>query len=112
MASSGAGAPADTPAGARQCICSPTTHPGSFRCRLHRSVGVPRSASCQQFGAPRSRSLCSSNHHILRAASQLQLAHPTSVGGRASSKTSSEHQFLRHVGVSRSASRQDFHTDE
>ncbi|KAJ4752971.1 serine-rich protein-like protein [Rhynchospora pubera] len=22
----------------RQCLCSPTTHKGSFRCRLHRSV--------------------------------------------------------------------------
>ncbi|KOM57788.1 hypothetical protein LR48_Vigan11g082100 [Vigna angularis] len=21
-----------------QCLCSPTTHEGSFRCRLHRSV--------------------------------------------------------------------------
>ncbi|XAR60899.1 hypothetical protein NMG60_11034440 [Bertholletia excelsa] len=24
----------------RSCLCSPTTHPGSFRCRLHRKVGV------------------------------------------------------------------------
>ncbi|KAG0532039.1 hypothetical protein BDA96_04G073500 [Sorghum bicolor] len=22
---------------ARYCLCAPTTHPGSFRCRLHRS---------------------------------------------------------------------------
>ncbi|KAK2979707.1 hypothetical protein RJ640_004896 [Escallonia rubra] len=22
------------------CLCSPTTHPGSFRCRLHRNVGL------------------------------------------------------------------------
>ncbi|KAF6176317.1 hypothetical protein GIB67_011106 [Kingdonia uniflora] len=21
-----------------QCLCSPTTHPGSFRCRFHRSL--------------------------------------------------------------------------
>ncbi|XP_066383220.1 uncharacterized protein [Miscanthus floridulus] len=25
------------PAAARYCLCAPTTHPGSFRCRLHRS---------------------------------------------------------------------------
>uniref|UniRef100_J3LA98 Uncharacterized protein n=1 Tax=Oryza brachyantha TaxID=4533 RepID=J3LA98_ORYBR len=30
-----AGVPA---AGARYCLCAPTTHPGSFRCRLHRSA--------------------------------------------------------------------------
>ncbi|TVU00073.1 hypothetical protein EJB05_54566, partial [Eragrostis curvula] len=23
--------------GSRYCLCAPTTHPGSFRCRLHRS---------------------------------------------------------------------------
>ncbi|KAK7369953.1 hypothetical protein VNO80_12001 [Phaseolus coccineus] len=26
-----------------QCLCSPTTHEGSFRCRLHRSVTVSSS---------------------------------------------------------------------
>ncbi|KAA0046597.1 hypothetical protein E6C27_scaffold114G001380 [Cucumis melo var. makuwa] len=26
--------------GKRRCLCSPTTHPGSFRCRLHRSEYV------------------------------------------------------------------------
>ena len=46
MASNCGGAPADE----RQCICAPTTHTGSFRCRLHRGVGMPRSASFQQFG--------------------------------------------------------------
>ena len=46
MASNCGGAPADE----RQCICAPTTHTGSFRCRLHRGVGMPRSASCQQLG--------------------------------------------------------------
>jgi hypothetical protein len=43
----------DTLANARawQCVCWPTTHPGSFRCRLHRSVAMPRSASCQRLSA-------------------------------------------------------------
>jgi hypothetical protein len=27
------------PASPRACLCSPTVHAGSFRCRLHRGVG-------------------------------------------------------------------------
>ena len=90
MASNGGGAPADV----RQCICAPTTHPGSFRCRLHRGVGMPMSAPCQQFGdagAPGSGSLCPS--HKRRAASQQQFAvHSTTVGG-GMSRSSSEELF-------------------
>ncbi|WOL19070.1 hypothetical protein Cni_G27867 [Canna indica] len=26
--------------GPRSCLCSPTTHPGSFRCRLHKSAAA------------------------------------------------------------------------
>ncbi|CAI0389944.1 unnamed protein product [Linum tenue] len=33
----------------RWCVCSPTTHPGSFRCRYHRAVYV--------WGAAASRSM-------------------------------------------------------
>ncbi|XAR65125.1 hypothetical protein NMG60_11009104 [Bertholletia excelsa] len=29
----------------RSCLCSPTTHAGSFRCRLHRSPTLHRSTS-------------------------------------------------------------------
>ncbi|KAG2567240.1 hypothetical protein PVAP13_7NG260200 [Panicum virgatum] len=104
MASNGGGAPADV----RQCICAPTTHPGSFRCRLHRGVGMPMSASCQQFGdagAPGSGSLCPS--HKRRAASQQQFAvHSTTVGG-GMSRSSSEELF-HPLAVPRSASCQDF----
>ncbi|KAH7850372.1 hypothetical protein Vadar_031767 [Vaccinium darrowii] len=28
-------------AGTGQCLCSPTTHQGSFRCRFHRSTSSP-----------------------------------------------------------------------
>ncbi|OEL21853.1 hypothetical protein BAE44_0017132 [Dichanthelium oligosanthes] len=104
----GADAPPDTPADVRRCICSPTTHPGSFRCRLHRGVAMPRSASCQQLGAPRPRSLCS-DLHMRRAASQLQLARPApATVGVAMSRSSSEQQLLRPLGIPRSASSQDF----
>ncbi|KAL3835610.1 hypothetical protein ACJIZ3_010346 [Penstemon smallii] len=27
------------------CLCSPTTHQGSFRCRLHRAPSLPRTKS-------------------------------------------------------------------
>ncbi|KAI4388573.1 hypothetical protein MLD38_000889 [Melastoma candidum] len=27
------------------CLCSPTTHAGSFRCRFHRNPGIPRRGS-------------------------------------------------------------------
>ncbi|KAK8482945.1 hypothetical protein V6N13_090417 [Hibiscus sabdariffa] len=27
------------------CLCSPTTHPGSFRCRLHRAPSLRRTKS-------------------------------------------------------------------
>ncbi|RCV05151.1 hypothetical protein SETIT_1G059700v2 [Setaria italica] len=33
--SKAAGAP---PPASKYCLCAPTTHPGSFRCRLHRST--------------------------------------------------------------------------
>ncbi|EOA35969.1 hypothetical protein CARUB_v10021233mg [Capsella rubella] len=29
------------------CLCSPTTHPGSFRCRMHRTLSLPRTKSIE-----------------------------------------------------------------
>ncbi|CAA0240521.1 hypothetical protein AtNW77_Chr1g0027671 [Arabidopsis thaliana] len=29
------------------CICSPTTHPGSFRCKLHRTPSLQRNKSVE-----------------------------------------------------------------
>ncbi|CAN7086844.1 hypothetical protein Bca4012_100980 [Brassica carinata] len=29
------------------CLCSPTTHPGSFRCRMHRSLSLQRTKSIE-----------------------------------------------------------------
>ncbi|KAL1188248.1 hypothetical protein V5N11_025463 [Cardamine amara subsp. amara] len=29
------------------CLCSPTTHPGSFRCRLHRTPSLQRTKSIE-----------------------------------------------------------------
>ncbi|KAA0046595.1 hypothetical protein E5676_scaffold596G00570 [Cucumis melo var. makuwa] len=34
-----------------QCLCSPTTHPGSFRCRLHRSNSLPWSRQSKSTAA-------------------------------------------------------------
>ncbi|RLN09239.1 hypothetical protein C2845_PM11G00760 [Panicum miliaceum] len=37
-------ATAGAPAG-KYCLCAPTTHPGSFRCRLHRSPVEAKAAA-------------------------------------------------------------------
>ncbi|XP_022777113.1 uncharacterized protein LOC111318518 [Durio zibethinus] len=34
-----------SPSSTRACLCSPTKHPGSFRCSLHRSLGKVSSKS-------------------------------------------------------------------
>ncbi|XWS16510.1 hypothetical protein CRYUN_Cryun34aG0094600 [Craigia yunnanensis] len=34
-----------SPSSKRTCLCSPTKHPGSFRCSLHRSLGKVSSKS-------------------------------------------------------------------
>ncbi|OEL13514.1 hypothetical protein BAE44_0025473 [Dichanthelium oligosanthes] len=41
----GAGAPA------KYCLCAPTTHPGSFRCRLHRSPAEAKATAAAPSGA-------------------------------------------------------------
>lgn len=33
------------------CLCSPTTHPGSFRCRLHRAPSLQRTKSIESQSA-------------------------------------------------------------
>ncbi|XP_050374778.1 uncharacterized protein LOC126792392 [Argentina anserina] len=38
------------------CLCSPTTHVGSFRCRLHRSPSLNKSASFKTPSLQRTRS--------------------------------------------------------
>ncbi|PAN04391.1 hypothetical protein GQ55_1G062300 [Panicum hallii var. hallii] len=44
-------AAAGSPAG-KYCLCAPTTHPGSFRCRLHRSpVEAKATAAAATSGA-------------------------------------------------------------
>ncbi|KAL5759940.1 hypothetical protein ACOSP7_018443 [Xanthoceras sorbifolium] len=34
------------------CLCSPTTHAGSFRCRLHRSPSLQRTKSIDSASLP------------------------------------------------------------
>ncbi|KAE8719307.1 Phototropic-responsive NPH3 family protein [Hibiscus syriacus] len=38
-------APAQPSVTRTSCLCSPTTHPGSFRCRLHRAPSLKRTKS-------------------------------------------------------------------
>jgi hypothetical protein len=39
------GIPRQPSAAKSNCLCSPTTHAGSFRCRLHRSPSLQRTRS-------------------------------------------------------------------
>ncbi|KAK3415174.1 hypothetical protein EUGRSUZ_H00729 [Eucalyptus grandis] len=39
------GKPAAAPSSGRTCICSPTSHAGSFRCHLHRENQATKSSS-------------------------------------------------------------------
>ena len=43
-------AAAGAPAG-KYCLCAPTTHPGSFRCRLHRSPVEAKATATAASGA-------------------------------------------------------------
>ncbi|XP_073306260.1 uncharacterized protein [Primulina huaijiensis] len=38
------------------CVCAPTTHAGSFRCRLHRSPSLNRTKSTDSPACPDSQS--------------------------------------------------------
>ncbi|KAJ6372631.1 hypothetical protein OIU76_027027 [Salix suchowensis] len=39
----------------RTCMCSPTTHPGSFRCSLHKGLGFGSSTSSSNFSSNNNR---------------------------------------------------------
>ncbi|WVZ77597.1 hypothetical protein U9M48_025450 [Paspalum notatum var. saurae] len=48
------------PAARPYCMCAPTTHPGSFRCRLHRSppaAAAAASEEAKEAAAARARAL-------------------------------------------------------
>ncbi|KAK4283734.1 hypothetical protein QN277_000656 [Acacia crassicarpa] len=53
----------DNGAGKGHCLCSPTTHEGSFRCRLHRSSSSSSSSSTPWI--KRSNSMPGHNKHAL-----------------------------------------------
>ncbi|CAN4094368.1 unnamed protein product [Withania somnifera] len=54
--------PTNCPKG--QCLCSPTTHRGSFRCRYHRSTGSGETTSSAWF--KRSKSMPANNKHNVK----------------------------------------------
>lgn len=56
----------------RTCMCSPTTHPGSFRCSLHKGVG---------FGGSPSSSNYSSNNNRLNARRSAMTNSLVRIGG-------------------------------
>ncbi|XP_073110914.1 uncharacterized protein [Elaeis guineensis] len=57
----------------RSCLCSPTTHPGSFRCKLHRGArkhSGAHSGSAESKGAAKARSMRALLMQIVRPTSQ------------------------------------------
>ncbi|KAJ0031203.1 hypothetical protein Pint_14727 [Pistacia integerrima] len=61
----------------RTCLCSPTTHPGSFRCSIHRNIQTRSSSSAS---APSNRwefALFSAKANALKAF-LLQIIKPSS----------------------------------
>ncbi|WJX30038.1 hypothetical protein P8452_18619 [Trifolium repens] len=52
-----------TPLPKGQCLCSPTKHEGSFRCRLHR--GSSSSSSTTSTWMKRTKSMPNNNKHVV-----------------------------------------------
>ncbi|KAH7435644.1 hypothetical protein KP509_06G073300 [Ceratopteris richardii] len=46
-----------TACNSKVCLCAPTTHPGSFRCRLHRSSSFSKTASPSTSSARREKKI-------------------------------------------------------
>jgi hypothetical protein len=53
-----------TPLPKGQCLCSPTTHEGSFRCRLHRG-STSSSSSTTSTWMKRTKSMPNNNKHVV-----------------------------------------------
>ncbi|XVF24719.1 hypothetical protein REPUB_Repub13aG0151500 [Reevesia pubescens] len=75
-----------SPSSTRTCLCSPTKHPGSFRCSLHRSLGKVSSKSV----AP--------HHHVNRQREESKAAMMmTTSSSSSSTKTSLIKAFLMQI---------------
>ncbi|CAK9310374.1 unnamed protein product [Citrullus colocynthis] len=63
-----------TASSSRLCLCAPTTHPGSFRCSLHRR---PSKASDKTMQPPGSQSKAGTTDHLVKAF-LMQIVKPSS----------------------------------
>lgn len=54
------------PASPQICLCSPTNHPGSFRCRLHRALKAPPGSS------PITTAKVGQSKHVLSAEASIK----------------------------------------
>ncbi|CAA2974700.1 Hypothetical predicted protein [Olea europaea subsp. europaea] len=57
------------------CLCSPTTHAGSFRCRLHRSPSLQRTKSIDSTALRDSQSQANPTTEIHRKNSTVEAEH-------------------------------------
>ncbi|KAK3156190.1 hypothetical protein QOZ80_2AG0104040 [Eleusine coracana subsp. coracana] len=58
---------------ARYCLCAPTTHPGSFRCRLHRSPPLAAAeVTVVQPGSEAAKDAAAARAFLVRVVQQKQ----------------------------------------
>lgn len=78
-----------TPSSKRTCLCSPTDHPGSFRCSLHRNSGELSSKSAAVVTAHVNR-----QREKSKAAMMMMMKRTTTT---SSSKTNLIKAFLKQI---------------
>ncbi|XP_009600832.1 uncharacterized protein [Nicotiana tomentosiformis] len=103
------------------CMCSPTTHPGSFRCSMHKKMDVRRSSSSSSSQTVSSSYNSNSNRLIMRRSAMTNsLVRIGTVEGELVKRAlaalirPSSHQQRRRFGFQRRPSRLSnmFRTDE
>ncbi|XP_048533398.1 uncharacterized protein LOC125512351 [Triticum urartu] len=66
---------------ARYCLCAPTTHPGSFRCRLHRPTAA-KAAAAAPSSEPEAAKESAERKEAAAAAARALLARVARAPGR------------------------------
>ncbi|KGN45240.1 hypothetical protein Csa_016736 [Cucumis sativus] len=74
--------PNKTASSSRLCLCAPTTHPGSFRCSLHRRLSnsshkTPPLPPPSPRGSQSKAAATTTDHHLLKAF-LMQIVKPSS----------------------------------
>ncbi|MCD7463665.1 hypothetical protein HAX54_051106 [Datura stramonium] len=98
----------------KTCMCSPTNHPGSFRCSMHKKMDVRRSSTSQAASSSSSYSSNSIRLHMRRSAMTNSLVRIGTVEGELVKRAlaalirPSSHQQRRRADFQRRPSRLSF----